>query len=259
MYTTKELSTCLFFDIETIPLAASLEDLPKPLKKIWLAKQHFKSLAKEMDFYVKDEMLNENDIKGTDICEVPSPVSPLTKKFEYDEIFIKYAALHAEFSRVICISVGGFVNEKLEDKKVVCLYDEDEKVLLRQFQVYVDKHPELTLAGFNIKAFDIPFLVKRFYINDLKVPKALQLRSKKPWNVNFVDTLEDWKGMMWESTSLDLLCNALGVKSPKDKFQNYEFTTLYYNNKLSIEDLKEYPNKDVRAHMECCAKLVTKQ
>jgi len=259
MYTKTELASCLFFDIETIPIAKSLDDIPKALKKIWLAKHHFKCLEKETQFESKDIILSAEDeieIKGSDICTIPMFES--VKKFTYDEIFIKHAALYPEFSRVISIAVGGFSDETLEDRKIGCLYDEDEKKLLEQFQKYLDKRPDLILAGYNIKSFDIPFLTKRYYINDLKVPMQFQTRGKKPWEVHFVDTCEDWKGLMWESISLDLLCNVLDVPSPKDKFQNYEFTTLYYNKKISVDDVKEYPSKDVNAHMSCCVKLISK-
>ena len=45
----------------------------------------------------------------------------------------------------------------------------------------------------NAKEFDFPFLSKRILINDLKLPKLLNIAGKKPWELNHLDTMDLWR------------------------------------------------------------------
>lgn len=250
MYRKDELLRSLFFDIETVSLCEDVDDLSNNMKRLWLEKYHYKYFDLELDFRMKNFSIDNNLDEKIDRSSFPNKLIPTRK-----EIFIKYASLNPEFSRVLSIGVGTFTDDDLTDKKIGCIYSKDELEILTPFKQYLDKLNDLQLAGFNIKTFDIPFLIKRYYINNIIPPVLLQLRGKKPWELNMLDTCEDWKNQSRENISLELLCETLNVKSSKDKFKNHEFTTLYYNGKLSEEDVKEYPMKDVRAHMECCKKL----
>jgi hypothetical protein len=64
----------------------------------------------------------------------------------------------------------------------------------------------------------------------------------------------DWKGLRWASSTLDLVCGVLGVKSPKAKFANHEFTTLMTHGKITKEEGIFYCEGDVRALGECILK-----
>jgi uncharacterized protein YprB with RNaseH-like and TPR domain len=70
-------------------------------------------------------------------------------------------------SKVIAIGL------KEKDKESVILIGEDEKDLLEKFWAYFKdfktRFPVFRLVGFNIKSFDISFLVTRSFINRVKI------------------------------------------------------------------------------------------
>jgi len=236
LYTTQELKSCLFFDIETKPQAKSLKELPKKLASVWKEKYSKRSIEKEL----KEKNLKEQI------------------DFDEDYIFVKYAPLYAEFGKVLCISIG-VLDDKLT-KTVVTLANHEteeanEREVLKQFRIFCDGHPELKLAGFNIKGFDIPFLIKRYLLLGEQLPKALQLRNKKPWEVFVLDVMEDWKGMGWEMTGLETIAVALGLPSPKEEFQNYEMNTLLSEGKITVDDCVKYCERDVNTEIDVALKF----
>jgi len=243
LYTKQELLNCVFFDIETKPNT----DIPDKLMELWKEKFHFRYLEKEIELQTKLASLKYNSSKKHELSQEDLDT------FLFENIFIKYAPLQAEFSEVFCISVGMFDEDMNED--VVCICENTEKATLEKLKIFLNKG-ELILAGFNIKGFDVPYLIKRFLINNIKPPNLLQLRGKKPWDVKMLDLCEDWKGMGWESSSLDLLCNVLNVPSPKTNFKNYEIWEKYYANEITKEDICNYCNDDVKAPMRIAVKLM---
>ena len=190
-YSKQELQNCLFLDIETKPQT----NIPKKLKELWKEKFHFKYQAKELELQSKLLAIDQgSSVRIDSIAE---------DQFAEDDIFIKYAPLQAEFSEVFCISVGLFTEEM--ENEIVCICEDTEEKTLDKFKNFILKE-NFILAGFNIKGFDIPYMIKRFIINNIKLPHLLQLRGKKPWDVKMLDVCEDWKGMGWETSSLDLVC-----------------------------------------------------
>lgn len=72
------------------------------------------------------------------------------------------------------------------------------------------------VIGHNVAAFDLRFLAQRYIVNGIRphivIAKAAQA---KPWEVEKVfDTMVQWSGV-GSRISLDKLCKALGIKSPK--------------------------------------------
>lgn len=230
MYKTSELKSLMPFDIETVP--REWDSLPTSQQELWVEKYHDRFLESEIKFREK------KGIKGT-----PTHL----------EIYVKYAGLYPEFSRIWCISFGVFtLTNKLD---VNTLRDENEKNMIEQFLKLLNHYENFNLAGYNIHDFDIPFIIARMMVHGIfDFPKQLQLRNAKPWTITSVDFMLDWKGMRREAVSLACVCEALGVKTPKDKFNNYEFTTLITNGEISEDEGIEYCEKDVVALAECMVK-----
>jgi hypothetical protein len=67
----------------------------------------------------------------------------------------------------------------------------------------------------------------------------------------------DWKGLMRESVTLAIVCEILGVPTPKDKFNNDEFTTLLMSGKITAAEGIEYCEKDVVAVAKCMLKVAS--
>jgi DNA polymerase elongation subunit (family B) len=230
MFQRKEIENLLFIDIETIckfktydefvadnPKLASLFDL-------------------KMDTFLKNDDLD------------------LSK----DERYFKKSSLFPEFSKVLTISFGTLKwNDELGgyQKTIKNIIDRDESVVLSRFAAMLEavdqKKPTIKFCGHNIDAFDIPFLIKRMLINNISIPKKLQLHNLKPWDYPTIDTMKFWKFGSFEWTSLDTVCTVMNIPSPKtDEVNNKVISELFYSQDPdALKKINEYCNNDVDAVM----------
>jgi hypothetical protein len=75
-------------------------------------------------------------------------------------------------------------------------HEEGEVSLLKRFNFLLDQSlgAKDLLIGFGIKNFDLPFLVRRMWINGLKPAPVLfsHFRGRFSWNENVTDAYEEW-------------------------------------------------------------------
>ncbi|APZ45319.1 3'-5' exonuclease [Polaribacter reichenbachii] len=216
MNLTFKLNNILFLDIETVPQEESWENVPLSTQALF---------AKKTQYQRKEEF---------------------TAKEFYDR-----AGIWAEFGKIICISVGYFVDVENEKQlRVTSFYGDDEHKILTDFKVLLDKHfakKSNILCAHNGKEFDFPFIARRMIVHQIELPKKLNLFGKKPWEVAHLDTLELWKfGDYKHYTSLKLLTSILGIPSPKDDIDGSEVAKVYYQEK-DIERIVRYCEKDTVA------------
>ncbi len=222
MFNTKQLEDFLFLDIETASITPNFDSLPERLKPLWEK---------------KTTQLNKNQ-------EAPSA----------EEFFLMRAGIYAEFAKVVSISCGVMVfKEGKSGIRLKSFYGESETEILKGFASMLNKHKQnlaqkqrdLILCAHNGKEFDFPFLGRRYLINGMHVPDLLQVQGKKPWEVNFVDTMELWKfGDYKAYTSLDLLTAVLDIPSPKDDMDGSMVGKTFWQDKDYVK-IKTYCEKDV--------------
>jgi len=173
-----------------------------------------------------------------------------------DDIFKKRAALVPEFAKIVCVSVA-FVLDNGETKKQ-SFYGEDEKTLLKEVRVLLDRCEKLGfyLCGHNLKNFDIPMLAKRMIINGIRPSKILPSYDTKPWEIKAIDTKEIWQyGSYTSIGSLDLLCSCLNIPTPKDgEITGANVHKAYWEDQ-KIKEITEYCEKDVDVLIEAIMKL----
>lgn len=219
------LDKILFLDIETVPQAATYEELPENIAHLW------------------DEKAAQLQAKSPE--KYAESITP-------KEIFAKAAGIYSEFGKIVCISVGYIFYDKEKNKhfRSKSFYGDDEKTILMNFSVLVNKFftsKENTFCGHNIKEFDIPYICRRMLINRLPIPFAMDLSGKKPWEVNFLDTLEMWKfGDYKNYTSLKLLTAIFDIPTPKDDIDGSQVAEVYHKEK-NIQRIATYCEKDVLA------------
>ena len=208
-----KLSSVLFLDVETAPIVYKYKDLNSKTKPLWDAK------------------FKPDKYRG--------------QQAETPESHYKKAGVFAEFSKIICISVG-FFNE--ETFRVKSFSGDDEKLLLEDFSALLNKHfnrKEHLLCAHNGKEFDFPFLCRRMLVNSLKLPKILNISGKKPWEINHLDTMELWKfGDYKNYTSLNLLANIFNIPTPKDDIEGSDVARVYWEEK-NLKRIVTYCQKDV--------------
>ncbi|PKR81170.1 3'-5' exonuclease [Brumimicrobium salinarum] len=220
-----DLKKILFLDIETVPQTYDFNDLDETTAELFNQKTRFQQ---------KD---------GTSV----------------DEIYEQRAGILAEFGKIVCISVG-FVNETNTGKEIrmKSFYHDDEETLLKQFAGLLNDNynsPYHLLCGHNGKEFDFPYIARRMLIHGLKLPYALDIAGKKPWEVNHLDTLELWKfGDYKHFTSLPLLCHIFKIPTPKDDISGADVARVYYEEK-DLERIKVYCEKDVVALIQLFLKM----
>ena len=201
----------LFLDIETVPQVSDWNKLPDNIKDLWEKKIQFQ--------------LKENETA--------------------EEFYGKRAGILAEFGKIICISVGIVVKNKI---KIKSFYGDDEKEILVEFSELLNSNhfaKGVILCAHNGKEFDFPYLGRRMLINGLDIPSTLDVRGKKPWEIPHLDTMELWKfGDYKHYTSLNLLAAIFGIPSPKDDIDGSQVASVYYEDK-DPERIRVYCEKDV--------------
>lgn len=213
----------LFFDIETAAGKPTLKEVDQEIAAHWSK---------------KIEGLEEMSMK------------------EQDKAWMDSAGLKAEYGQIVCISVG-FKASGGEYR--TRSFTGTEAEILLGFSDLLNKHYSVSrhkIAGHNIKGFDIPYTIRRLVLNGLPVPKMLDIRGKKPWQMDFVfDTMEEWAyGQFRYFTSLDLLCHLFGVPSPKGKVDGSMVGTLFYQGK--IDEIAEYCEGDVVSNIKVAEKML---
>lgn len=183
----------------------------------------------------------------------------------WDEIWQREAGLSAEFGKVISITIGTLTATAEGEKfyvKTFCL--DSEKDLLSVFVKTLWDKKYTTLAGHNIKSFDGPFLMRRSLINGFaNLPKPLSLMGLKPWELPFIDTMEMWgAGVFGYKISLAMLCEIMGVPSPKESMTGADVFNTYYGNfdlpwekEDAMKNIASYNANDVIANARVYAKM----
>lgn len=214
----KDFRNVLVIDIETISQSKSLSEVSEIGQSLWEK---------------KSATLKNPGIKSV------------------EELYFEKAGIFSEFGKVITIGLGFFTQTAEEEMslRVRSLYGHNETSLLQSFQLLLEEKfsADIRLCAHNGREFDFPFLARRFLINNLSVPYTLDVRDRKPWEINHIDTLELWKfGDRKNYASLDLLAYSLGVKSSKSVMDGSQVNSVYYdqNDLVKIADY-------------CCEDIVT--
>ena len=171
------------------------------------------------------------------------------------EFYPQRAGVMAEFSKIVCISIGYFIAAHRLKMRVKSFYGDEEKKILADFTETVSKmegfNKSWCFAGHNIKEFDIPFICRRLLINNMPIPPFLDFQNMKPWETNMVDTFQYWRfGDYKNYTSLKLLAAAMGLPSPKDDIDGSMVGPLFHNGTpeeraINLKRIAAYCQKDV--------------
>lgn len=203
-----KLDNILFIDIETVPVVYNYSDLNDDYKKLWESR-----------------------------CRNNPNETP--------ETLYKKAGIYSEFAKIICISTGFFHKKEFRIKS---FSGDNETLILSDFAELLNNHfnkRDHLLCAHNGKEFDFPFIARRMLINNIKLPKLLNISGKKPWEVAHLDTLELWKfGDYKNYTSLNLLAAIFNIPTPKDDIDGSDVARVYWHEK-NLNRIVEYCRKDV--------------
>lgn len=222
------LRNLLVLDIETVALTKEYQKLNADMRKHWERKSSF--------------LRNEEDLTA-------------------EELFSEKAGIYAEFGKVITVAFGIFHELPGGELalRVKSVAADDEAVLLSEIKDFLETKfdPEnLRLCAHNGKEFDFPYLSRRMLINGIKLPYVLDNSGKKPWEVNFLDTMEMWKfGDRKNFTSLDLLTTIFNIPSSKSDIDGSMVNQVYYEEENGLERIRKYCQGDVIATAQLFLKM----
>ena len=229
-----DVTSILFFDIETVPATPQYSDLDERFQDLW----HIK--AGQILKKPKEEVTDE-DAVGV-----------------YEK-----AGIYAEFGKIVCISVGIFRRDKATGELTThfkSYASADEAELLTDFCAMINKsysNPDRQfMCGHNIKEFDVPYICRRLLIHQMPAPKMFDIAGKKPWETkHLLDTLELWKfGDNKNYTSIKLLTAIFDIPSPKDDIDGSQVGRVFYE-EGDVERIARYCEKDVVAVMQLILKF----
>ena len=210
-----DLNHLLFLDIETVPEVYQYEDLDPKTKELW---------EQKMKWQIERDNLDA-------------------------EVLFEKAGIFAEFGKIICVSVGFLVNAGTPSVKyrTTSFAGDNEREVLQNFSNLLNTHynrVDRYLCAHNGKEFDFPFIARRMLINGIKLPLALDIAGKKPWEIKHIDTMELWKfGDYKHYTSLNLLAHLFGIPTPKDDISGADVARVYYE-EGDIDRIITYCEKD---------------
>lgn len=206
----------LIIDIETVSSAPSFEELPPRIQALWEKKAGY---------------------------------LPNRENWTLEEMYFKRAGIYAEFGKIVCIAAGFFVKEPDGPTlRIKSFADDDEHAVLVQFKELVEerfRNERLSLVAHNGKEFDFPYICRRMLIHDIPIPELLQIRGKKPWEINHLDTMELWKfGDVKHYTSLETLAAVFGIETSKDDLEGSMVNDTYYRQN-DLDRIAQYCKRDV--------------
>ena len=212
------INKILFYDIETVPCEENFDALNDDLAKEWARK------------YLKSDELQ--------------------KSANASSSFIYNAALYPEFSKIVAISIGYFSCE--EGSNTIQYHfrnfvGENEAMLLTDANKAFAKQLSAgwVLCGHNTNQFDRPFIAKRSFYLGVSCP-FYSYGSKKPWEINDIDTMELTKFGSKAGSSLGVIAAWLGLPSPKAELNGREVGELWYSDdEQKYVKIGAYCGKDV--------------
>ena len=209
----------IFFDIETVSGMSSYHELSVHMKKFW---------DKKSQLWVTDSLSSS-------------------------QLYSDKAWIYPEFGKIVCVVCGYYdVNGEFIMKS---FSSHNENDILVDFFDFLSHYSQYILCGHNIKEFDIPYVCRRWIIHGLKLPLQLSIKDKKPREILNKDTMEIWKfGDYKTYTSLSLLCEILGIDTPKDDIDWSQVNSVYRQDN-DLDRILHYCIKDVIATAKVYQKL----
>jgi predicted PolB exonuclease-like 3'-5' exonuclease len=163
-----------------------------------------------------------------------------------EEKYLK-TSLDGLYGQILCIGIA------VDDNEPICLTGTESMMLAGMYAV-IEKGVAPLIIGHNILKFDLPFIKHRSIINSVH-PTVLMPDSRFN-NSDAYDTMQGWAGFN-NYVSLDNLCFAFGIESPKDGIDGSQVWEYVQAGKEQV--VFEYCKRDVAATREVFKRLTFSQ
>ena len=159
-------------------------------------------------------------------------------------------SLDANYSKIIVISVK-------DENKINLFYNDDEKQLLEEFWKYLKDKKDFMIVTHNGYKFDIPFLVLRSCINNVKVPVSINLNRWQMEKSNHFDIMMFFSQYeTFTNPNLEILGKLHDIEVSGSRISGSDIEELYKNGE--IDKIKERCKQDVELIDKIFKKLCLK-
>lgn len=235
----------LYLDIETIP--TQRPDIMAEIRDDLLAEKTAKlSAIAPPGNYKKQETIDEWHAN-----EAPKIAAKIEAEFEetVDATYRK-TALDGAFGQ-ICV-IGYAAGDEPAKALIGGVARDLESGLLLNFNEQIEalikpsEQLSTVIIGHHVAGFDLRFMMQRYMVHGIKPHRTIAwAASAKPWESEKVyDTMIQWAGA-GNRISLEKLCKALGIKSPKSDVTGSNVWDYVCDGK--IQEVAEYCCGDVDA------------
>lgn len=169
---------------------------------------------------------------------------------KYKADYIKNAALSPESGEVV---VWGMLSEKLYYAHQEPHVSEEKIIETAWFDIAQDLRAGNRVCGFNIFAFDLPFLIKRSWMLKVPIPPDIRYtyKGKRYWNENFVDLRMEWTfGERNGPGTLNHIARAFGLEA-----EDFDFQQLPKDRAKAIELLTEKNLRDLKLTAQIAGRM----
>jgi predicted PolB exonuclease-like 3'-5' exonuclease len=225
MITRYDIENGIIIDIETVPEFSSFEECKK--QKPALAA----SFLKRAKWYADNEYRSD-----------------LTDEL-LSKIYFEKSPLYSEYGKIVVISCGGFKDDEVAT--ISFSSENNEAQILNDFYSFIYKklmkNPNTCIVGYNINTFDVPFIIKRSFINNIvKIPPIFRIFDKKPWELSakFKDIFFLWQMNTKNFVSLDGVASCLNLETHKDVMDGSMVGSTFYKEK-NLQKIVNYCEMDV--------------
>lgn len=203
--------------------------------------------------YESYEEFKENDLYAANVFK---------EKFDrylgndYDSIeqaYLDRSPIISTYGKICCISIGYQLGDK--DKVIKSTYGDDEEKIVRSFNKGLEQFFEngFYLSGYNIKHFDIPWVLHKLHRYGIKPCSLLDIYNLKPWENKIIDMYEDWRQKAYSTYSFEEVCLELGIETPKSDMCGKDVHSYFYTGR--IEEIKKYCEQDISASIDVEKKI----
>jgi len=144
-------------------------------------------------------------------------------------------SLDPNYSKVILIGI------KFNDELI--FFDGNEKDILNNFWEFI-KDKNFLIITHNGYNFDIPFIIVRSMINNVKITRNINLNHWAMTNSNHIDTMLIFSQNVFTNSSLKVLSKLNNIDFKDDEILGKDVEKLYKEN--NFEKIKEHCENDIK-------------
>jgi len=212
------------------------------------------------DIETAGKYANYNELKNADPvgAEIWKKKMNRLKIEDYEKGYETQVALFPEFGQIVTLSYGLWNPEKYASAYnigSITLEPNNEYDTLKKIAMVFHNASSngLVPTGWNIKNFDVPWIVRKLHTAGLQVPSCLSTYDKKPWEVNVLDLKEIWKSNSSLDVTFEEAAYSMGIPTPKDDIDGSQVHHTFHTG--GIDRIQTYCEKDVKTMIHLVSKL----